>query len=471
LIDDDEDLSVFLHDELEERGHRVECLERAEQGPEWLAREAFDLVLLDNKMPGMSGLEFLAALQQRGIDVPVILMTGYATTDTAIQAMNLGAFDYVVKPADLQSLLCELEPLIAEALAVTGPSGEVRLPAEEAPALDAGPMLVGKSRPMVEVAKLIGRFAGSRDPVLIHGETGTGKELVARAFHTNSPRKNRPMVALNCTALNETLLDDELFGHEPGAFTDAHKLRKGKFEYANGGTIFLDEIGDMPLRLQAKLLRVLEYQEVSRIGGNEVHPVDVRVVSATHQNLEAAVREGTFRRDLFHRINRVTVRLPPLRERLADLPELAAYFLARAACNTGRVPPCLSESALERLRAYPWPGNVRELENVLRAAFGVCRGPRVLPIHLDLPSEPAGQNTTGAASDAEEATAALRKVIRWAWESRQQGLWPFLHNLTERELLAFALAELGGNQSQVAERLGMARGTVIKRLQEYGLKE
>jgi DNA-binding NtrC family response regulator len=293
---------------------------------------------------------------------------------------------------------------------------------------------------------------------------------VARAIHTNSPRKNRPFVALNCTALNETLLDDELFGHEAGAFTGADKLRKGKFEHANGGTLFLDEIGDMPLALQAKLLRVLQEQEVCRIGSNDVHRVDVRLLSATHQDLEAAIREGTFRRDLFHRLNRVTVRLPALRERLVDLPELAAYFLARAAASTGRVPPCLAESALERLRAYRWPGNIRELQNVLCRAFGVCRGPQVLPSHLDLAGEPAGDGGAGQAADAGEATAALRKVIRWAWESRQQGLWPFLHNLTERELLAFALGELGGNQSQVAERLGMARGTVIKRMQEYGLK-
>jgi DNA-binding NtrC family response regulator len=471
LIDDDDDLSHFLHDALEERGHRVECLERAEQGPGLLAGGAFDLVLLDNRMPGMSGIEFLDALRQRGIVVPVILMTGYATTDTAIQAMNLGAHDYVIKPDDLQSLLTELERPLAEALALGQPGGEVRLPTAplRAPAapLD-GPMLVGKSRPMVEVYKLIGRFAGSNDAVLIHGETGTGKELVARALHTNSPRKNRPFVALNCTALNETLLDDELFGHEPGAFTGADKLRKGKLEHANGGTLFLDEMGDMPLPLQAKLLRVLEYQEVSRIGSNDVHRVDVRLLSATHQDLEAAIVEGTFRRDLFHRLNRVTIRLPPLRERLADLPELAAYFLARAAASAGRPPPSLAESALERLRAYRWPGNVRELQNVLCRAFGVCRGAEVLPAHLDLASDAAGAAAAGPA-DAAAAAAALGKVIRWAWQSRQQGVWPFCHDLVERELLAFALAELGGNQSQVAERLGMARGTVIKRVQEYGL--
>src|SRR5205823_4563678 len=215
--------------------------------------------------------------------------------------------------------------------------------------------------------------------VLIQGETGTGKKLVAKAIHTNSPRKNKPFVAMNCTALNENLLDDELFGHEPGAFTGAEKLRKGKFEYANGGTLFLDEVGDMPLPMQAKLLRVLESQEVCRIGGNEAIRVNVRLLSATHRDLEAAIAAGTFRRDLFHRLNRVTVRLPPLRERGEDLAELAASFLARAAEGTGRPAPVLAEGTLQRLRAHPWPGNIRELQNVLHRAVGVCRGPQILP--------------------------------------------------------------------------------------------
>src|SRR5262245_34293915 len=225
LIDDDPDLRHFLHAELERHGHRVECLERAEQGPELLAQSAFDLVLLVNKMPGISGIEFLEALQERGIELPVILMTGYATTDTAIQATNLGAFDYVIKPADFQGLYRELDPLIADALQIARPAKEVHVPALPGVGTPSGPMLVGKSRVMVDVYKLIGRFAKSDDAVLILGETGTGKELVARAIHTNSPRKHKPLVALNCTALNEQLLDDDLFGHEPGAFTGADKLR------------------------------------------------------------------------------------------------------------------------------------------------------------------------------------------------------------------------------------------------------
>jgi DNA-binding NtrC family response regulator len=466
LIDDDADLSHFLRGELEAHGHQVECLDRAEHGPAVLAGAPFDLVLLDNKMPGMSGIEFLEALQKRALDVPVILMTGYSLSETAIRAMNLGAFDYVTKPDDFQALFRELKPLIREALEITRPVKEVQVSAEVPARPAAGPLLVGKSKAMVEVYKLIGRFARGDDAVLILGETGTGKELVARAIHTNSPRKNRPFVALNCTALNEGLLESELFGHEPGAFTGAHKLRKGKIEHAHGGTLFLDEIGDMPPNLQAKLLRVLEYQEVERVGSNEAIKVNVRLLSATHRDLEAAIKAGTFRRDLYHRLNRVTLRLPPLRERLDDLPELVGYYLARAAEGAGRASPAVAEAALERLRGYPWPGNVRELQNVICRAFGVCRGPTLLPAHLDFPAEGDGPCEGGV----EEAVAGLQRAIAWAWASEQPQLWPMLRDLLERELLKYALAKLGGNQTQVAERLDMARGTVIKRMQEYGLK-
>lgn len=465
LIDDDVDLAAFLRQELEAAGHRVTCLDRAADAPDLLARRPSDLVLLDNKMPGMSGIEFLQALQTRAVGAPVILMTGYSTFDTAIEAMDLGAFDYVIKPDDYQGLLRELGPVIAKALEITRPVADVQVVAEAPPAAD-GPVLVGKS--MVEVGKLIGKFARSDDPVLILGETGTGKELVARAFHTKSPRRNKPFVALNCTAINENLLESELFGHEPGAFTGADKLRKGKFEYANGGTLFLDEIGDMPLNLQAKLLRVLEYQEVERVGSNEPIKVNVRFLSATHRDLEAAIQAGRFRRDLYHRLNRVTVRLPALRDRPDDLPELMTYFVARAAAAANRQRPTLADATLARLREYRWPGNVRQLQNVAFRAFGVCRGPQILPEHLDFPPDTAAGTSSAGGEDA--ALTGLRAAIDWAWATDQKPLWDTLHDLLERELLTAALARFHGNQKEVADRLGMARGTVIKRMQKYGLK-
>jgi two-component system NtrC family response regulator/two-component system nitrogen regulation response regulator GlnG len=355
--------------------------------------------------------------------------------------------------------------------------------AEEA----AGPVLQGASKAMLEVYKLIGRFAKADDSVLILGETGTGKELVARAIHSNSPRKDKPFVALNCTALNENLLDDELFGHEAGAFTNAAKLRKGKFEHADGGTLFLDEVGDMPLPLQAKLLRVLENREVCRIGSNETIKVNVRLVSATHRDLEAAIQQGRFRQDLFYRLKGLRIVLPPLRERGHDLEILAKYFLARAASDAGIPVPTLTEAALQKLKSHAWPGNIRELRNVIYTAVGMCRGPQILPAHLDImgservsgsapahsaAAHPEAEAAARATKDTGEAEglANLTGVIRWAWQSGQQQLFPYLHDLLERELLRFALAELHGNQTRVAERLGMARGTVIARTQKYGLK-
>jgi two-component system, NtrC family, response regulator AtoC len=469
LIDDDADLSRFLQDRLEEHGHQVECLERAEQAPELLRATDFDLVLLDNKMPGMSGIEFLSALGDRGLRVPVILMTGHTTTDTAIQAINLGAFDYVIKPSDYDELFQELKAPMAEALKILRPAPAVQVQVEAEPARSSGSMLLGKSKSMLEVYKLIGRFAKSDAAVLILGESGAGKDLVAKAVHANSPRKNKPFVAMNCTALNENLLDDELFGHEPHAFTGADKLRKGRFEHAHGGTLFLDEVGDMPLPLQAKLLRVLENKEFSRIGSNDVIKADVRLVSATHRDLKAAVEQGTFRQDLFFRINRLTIRVPALRERDSDLELLAAYFLARAAQDVGEPTPVLHPSVLDKLRGYPWPGNVRELQNVICRAVGMCRGAQIMPAHLDFGV--AGHAAPAAVvSGPDDPSAELHKVIRWAWQNGPGKLYPLLHDLLERELLRFALAELDGNQTQVAERLGMARGTVIDRMRKHALK-
>jgi DNA-binding NtrC family response regulator len=468
LIDDDADLRHFLQAELEAQGHAVQGMDRAEHGPDVLSRAPFDLVLLDNKMPGMSGIEFLEALQERGLEVPVILMTGYATADTAIRAMNLGAFDYVIKADDFQTLFRKLEELIAQVLEIYRPAKEVRVSAEAPLDTTAEHVLVGKHPKMVKVYKDIGRFARSDDAVLVLGETGTGKELVARAIRDNSPRKNKPFVVLDCSTIPENLLESELFGHEKGAFTTADKLRKGKFEHANDGTIFLDEIGEMPPNLQAKLLRVLEYQEVVRVGSNEPIKVNVRLLSATNRDLEAAIAAGKFRRDLFYRLNRVTLRLPPLRERLEDLPELAAYFLALAAEKLGRSRPGLAESALQRLLAHSWPGNVRELQSVMSRACSACRGPLVLPEHLDFPCEGP---TPAADGSEDEAATALRKAIARGWDLYPEEVWPRLRDLLERELLAFALARLSDNQSDVAERIGMARGTVGKRLEQYGLKK
>jgi len=283
LIDDEPEFCEAVADLLHQRDHEVHCCDTAEAGLQALSKRPIDLVLLDNRMPRMSGLEFLAAVSERGLGTPVVLMTAIHNDQTAIQATNLGAFAYVIKPLVYAEIMTELEPVIREAIEITRPPESVVIPQPEARSDDS--LIVGRSRPMLDVLMRIGRLCKVDETILILGETGTGKDLVARAIHTNSPRRNKPFVPMNCTAFAENLLDDELFGHERAAFTGAERLRKGRFEHANEGTLFLDEVGDMPLGLQAKLLRVLENREVTRIGSNDPIRVDVRVLAATHRDL------------------------------------------------------------------------------------------------------------------------------------------------------------------------------------------
>ena len=381
LIDDDQDFSTFLQEHLQQQRHQVRWQDLAEDGLELLAREPYDLVLLDNRMPGMSGLEFLKAVKKRNLSMPVILMTSVHNDKTVIQAMNLGAFAYMLKPTDEEAILTELDRIMPEALKVIPPA-PVPLPRPDAQQDDS--LLVGRSRPMLDLLMRIGnpQLLNGKDPILILGETGTGKDLVARAVHTNGPRAARPFVAMNCTAFNENLLDDELFGHEVGAFTGADRLRKGRIEHAHGGTLFLDELGDMPLTLQAKLLRVLENHEISRLGSNETIKVDVRILAATHRDLKRLVREEKFRADLLFRLEGWTIKLPPLRERQEDIELLAQRFLAQSFIGVGP-PPTLHPAALERLRQDSWPGNIRQLQKVLCRAVGLCRGAQIMPEDLD----------------------------------------------------------------------------------------
>jgi DNA-binding NtrC family response regulator len=469
LIDDEPTFAEELRERLTRQGHQVLWQDTGEQALELLASgKAFDLILLDNKMPRMSGLEFLEAAGRRDVHSPVILMTSAHQDRTVIQAMNLGAFGYVIKLVDMDDFLHELLPVLAEALEVTRRPGKVPIspepPADE-PAEES--VLIGRSRPMLDLLMRIGRLARLDESVMILGETGTGKDLVARALHTNSPCHQGPFVALNCTAFNEQLLDDELFGHEPGAFTGAVKLRKGRFEHAQGGTLFLDEAGDMPLPLQAKLLRVLENREIVRLGSNEPIRIDVRVLGATHCDLAARVRDGRFREDLFYRLVGLTIQLPPLRERKDDIELLARTFLARMFAGSSNR-PALHPLALERLRDYSWPGNVRQLQKVLCRAAGVYRGGEILPEDIDFgelnrPGEP-GPALTSAADPA----AALRPWIEAAWESGRPDLWEHLQEEVQRQLLAFALARGDLSQVQLAQRLGVSRNHLRARLKHFG---
>jgi DNA-binding NtrC family response regulator len=461
LIDDDADFAEEVRERLCQLGHQVRYLDNPEEALGLACSgDHFDVILLDNKMPRMSGLDFLKAAGQRNCRVPVVLMTGTHLDATAINAVNLGAFDYVIKPIDLDEFIADLRPIIDRAAEVSRRPADVPLPENPAEQPAEQSVIVGKSKPMIELLIQIGRVARLDDTVLILGETGTGKELVARALHTNSPRKNGPYVALNCSAFNEHLLDDELFGHEPGAFTGAVKLRKGRFEYAHGGTLFLDEAGDMSLNLQAKLLRVLDNHEITRLGSNETIPVNVRVLAATHRDLAAMVREKQFRQDLFHRLTGATIRLPPLRERKGDVERLAEAFLARTFPDA-RSAPALHPLALQKLREYHWPGNVRQLQKVLRRAASVCRGSLILPEDVDF----GGDETPRA---ADESVSGLRSLIASAWDSQPARVWDYLHDLLDLELLSFA-QEKGVSLKKLSERLGKSRNYVRERLKHFGL--
>ena len=465
LIDDDADFAETLRGKLCAQNHQVRWLDSAEDGLKLLAAaEPFDLVLLDNKMPRMSGLEFLAALKKSDAVVPVVLMTGAHNDRTVIQAMNLGAAAYAVKPLDDD--FSDLQATVHDELRVNRRPRRVPIPQPDREG-DDDSIIVGKSKSILKVLMRAARCAQMEETVLILGETGTGKDLVAQAIHTNSRRQNKPFVVLNCTALSESLLDDELFGHEPHAFTGADKLRKGRFEHAHGGTLFLDEVGDMPLPLQAKLLRVLENREVVRIGSNDPIKVDVRVLAATHRDLTALVRDGQFRQDLFYRLEGMTLLLPPLRERKEDVGPLARRFLARI-FDGSPAAPSLHPEALERLGSHRWPGNVRQLQKVMCRAAGVCRGEQIMAEDLDFGESEQAPAPAAHGDDAE--AAGLRALVETAWKSNQAELWPFLQQRLESALLRCALAQPGLSQVKLAERLGVSRNYLRDRIKQYGLQ-
>jgi DNA-binding NtrC family response regulator len=470
LIDDDDRLREYLREELTARGHVVEALDRAEESLDRLAETRFDVVVLDNKMPRITGLEFLAEIRSRGLDTPVILMTASHTFATAIRATALGAFKYVIKPAERELLAALLESEIRAELARAREAA--RLPNVQFAPRDADEspgehVLVGNGESMLKVCGLIGRYANSSHPVLIWGETGTGKELVARAIHDVSERKGKEFVPVNCGAITPNLAESQLFGHKKGSFTSADRDHVGFFERADGGTLFLDEIGDMPLDLQVKLLRVLQEGRVERVGGTEPIKVDVRVLAATHCDLPAMVKSGTFREDLYGRLYCFDIRLPPLRERLEDLPDLVHCFLDQEAAKTGRHLE-IAEATLGRLREYHWPRNVRQLKNVMAKAFVFCQGSQILPQHIEFPAEDAATPNAGTEDDA---SAGLRRAIAWAFDTGEARVWELLNDRLERELLLAARERVGANQTAIAERLGISWNTLSKLMKKHGFKD
>ena len=446
VAEDDRVARDLLCEILRGEGYEVEAVDdgagaiaRAESG-----EEKYDLVVSDVRMERSGGLDVLAAFTSKAPDTPVILITAFGDVAGAMEAIQRGAYDYVSKPFNIEELrltvgrALERKRLVAE---------QKTVPSESKTHLQD---IVGKSPVMLEVYKLVARVAGSTATVLVVGESGTGKELVARAIHTHSPRAGAPFVPVNCTALTESLLESELFGHAKGAFTGAVAAKRGLFEAANGGTMFLDEIGDMGPKMQAQLLRTLQDGEVRPVGGAEAIRVDVRLVCATNKDLDEEVKAGRFREDLYFRINVVTVHLPPLRERREDIPILVAHFLAKLARRERRAPAALSPEALKLLSAYAWPGNVRELENAIERAVAVAKGNVVLP--SDLPPEVGGSAALGVPGGVSVTDGGIIADR------------PTLGEL-ERRYIQLVLGECAGNKKKAAEKLGIDRRTLYRALE------
>ena len=466
VIDDDEKICWAFEQFLMSEGYHARIANNAEEGLRDIATDAPDVVLLDVKLPGMSGLEALAEIKAHHPRVIVIIITAYDDIETTIEAMRLQAFDFVPKPIDLDIVKSVLDRAFrTQAVRSTLPI-EAR---DETLTGQLGHRLVGKSSQMREIYKLIGIMASNTMTVLIEGETGTGKDLVARAIHTGSTRKTAPFVPVDCGALPDELLESELFGYEAGAFTGAKREGKpGRFELANGGTLFLDEVGNMTPTSQVKLLRALQTQEIERLGGTQRLKVDVRVIAATNQELGEMVKRGQFREDLYYRFKRIALHLPPLRERQEDIPLLINHFLQLIQEELGKPIRGISEEAMKFLQDYTWPGNVRELENCIRSAATLCRADVILPD--DLPSEIRVGHQIETTSPSQFETAlksVLQTVIKAAITEEKRGLYEEIITLLDKSLIELVLDEFSGNHSKTAELLGMSRTTLIKKIKQH----
>jgi len=437
VVDDELSIRESLKGWLLQDGYQVET---AASGPEALTKhgeQRFDIMLIDVKMPEMDGLTLLKKIKETDPDIAIIMMTAYGAIQDAVEAMKLGAHDYLLKPFDLEEFSLTIEKLVQ----MLNLAMENLILKERVATFTRFEKLVGQSPAMVKLFEAILDVAQTDATVLITGETGTGKELVARAIHTQSPRCYAPFIAINCGAFTEQLLESELFGHEKGAFTDAQYAKKGRLEMANAGTLFLDEVGDISMKMQIDLLRVLETREFSRVGGTATLRSDFRVIAATNQDLQEAIHKKTFRRDLFYRLNVIHLQVPPLRERPEDIPLLAQHFLWRYATETNKKIDSIQPEAMEAMRRYPWPGNVRELENAIERAvvMGKSRQIRLSDLPLAIPLE----------GEAEMEKLSLEEM--------------------ERQHIARVLATAGGNLSNVAKILRINRTTLYQKIKKYNL--
>jgi DNA-binding NtrC family response regulator len=448
IVEDEPRMRRLLEITLGEDGHTVNTAEDAEKGLAFLRKEAADLVVTDLKLPGMNGLEFLQEGKRLNAALPFIVMTAYGSVETAVDAMKAGASDYVLKPFTM----AEMKLVINKELDVQQVRDENQRLKEALGKRYHFQNIVGRSRKMQEVLALVERVAPTNSTVLIGGESGVGKDLIARAIHQNSRRAAGPFIKINSTAIPDTLFESELFGFERGAFTGALASKPGKFELADKGTLFLDEIGDVPAAIQVKLLRVLQEREFERLGGTKTLKVDIRMIAATNRDLRAALEEGTFREDLYYRLNVVPIDIPPLREHKEDIPELVNHFLARFVAENEKEITGITPAALAVLMEYHWPGNVRQLENSVERAVALSAGPVIdaKDIHLD-----AGHGRTGATSSAADNFLPAGMTLE-QWEDN---------------MVREALRRANGNKSQAARLLGLSRNALRYRLSKLGVAD
>jgi Nif-specific regulatory protein len=450
LVVDDEKVQLeMLRGFLAKQGYGVDPADNGQGALDKFISGAYDLILTDYRMPGMDGLQLLKEVKRLNPEIAVVILTAYGTVGTAVMAMKEGAYDYLTKPIDLDELLLLIQRVERE-IGLSRENRELKEQLREKFKVD---FIISASRQMQEALNLVGRVAPSQATVLILGESGTGKELIARAIHYASPRKEKPLIKVNCAALPESLLESELFGHEKGAFTGAVARRIGRFEQADQGTLFLDEIGDLSPALQSKLLRVLQEKEFERVGSNQTIKVDVRVITATNRNLEEAIRKGTFREDLYYRLNVVTISLPPLRERKEDIPPLLDHFLRKYSRENNRETVALSKEAKERLMNYHYPGNIRELENIIERAVILCRGNTVTTqdLPLNLQESEGEENLKRARGSGRSLPEVLEEIER--------------HRITQ------ALQKSGGVQTKAADELGISERVLRYKMKKYKLAE
>ena len=450
VVEDKESMAAMLKETLEAEGYKVIPARDAAKGIKYLKDGKIDLVLTDLKLPDKNGIDVLKASKEENHLTPVIVMTAFGSVEAAVSAMKEGAFDFITKPFDTDHLII----LIKRALETHRLVTENILLKEEVSSRFGLPGIIGKSRNIVDVAQIVQKVAATKTTVLILGESGTGKELFARAIHNLSSRKHYPFVPINCAAIPKALLESELFGHEKGSFTGADARKMGKFELADKGTIFLDEIGDMDLSIQAKLLRAIEEGEIERVGAITFMKLDVRIVAASNKDLEKAVEEKKFREDLFYRLNVFPVRVPPLRERKEDIPLLVEYFINKH-CNEMKTPvKSVSKEALDILMGYHWKGNVRELENTIERAVILCDGDVITPDHFVLSKEVVSGPVTVFSSTEGTLESVAKEALRTA----------------ETKRISSALHETRGNKSKAAEILQVSYKTLLTKIKEYGIE-